>query len=210
MKQRNKFIPMNIQFFAESDPQDNGGSQQNNSSSQQGQQSAPPFDFEKLANIVSGKQSVTEDTVLKRYFEQQGLSKDEMAQAITAFKEQKAKNTPDMAAVQAELAQAQKAQMEAAIDKEALLIGLELGLDVKSIPYVAKLADMSKAVDKEGKISNENIKAAMSKVLEDLPQLKPADNPSPSGFKVGSTQGGEDEAKANEEKLRRIFGLKNN
>lgn len=63
----------------------------------QGNPPAPAFDYDKLASLITGKQSVTEDTVLKSYFKEQGLSADEMKQAIGAFKEQKAKNTPDFA-----------------------------------------------------------------------------------------------------------------
>ena len=38
-------------------------------------QPAPQIDYEKLAQIVAGKQSVTEDSVLRGYFKQQGLSR---------------------------------------------------------------------------------------------------------------------------------------
>lgn len=61
------------------------------------QGNAPAFDYDKLASLITGKQSVTEDTVLKSYFKEQGLSADEMKEAIGAFKKQKAKNTPDFA-----------------------------------------------------------------------------------------------------------------
>lgn len=64
---------------------------------------APTFDYDKLASLINGKQSVAEDTVLKSYFKEQGLSADEMKQAIGAFKEQKAKNTPDIAKMQSEV-----------------------------------------------------------------------------------------------------------
>lgn len=61
------------------------------------QGNAPAFDYDKLASLITGKQSVTEDTVLKSYFKEQGLSADEMKEAIGAFKKQKAENTPDFA-----------------------------------------------------------------------------------------------------------------
>ena len=38
------------------------------------QQTTPEFDYDKLASLIAGKQTVTEDTVLKSYFKQQGLS----------------------------------------------------------------------------------------------------------------------------------------
>ncbi len=72
-----------------------GGSQQN--------QTAPAFDYDKLAGIINGKQRADEDSILKNYFKNQGLSSDEMKQAIAAFKEQKAKNTPDVGQLQTNL-----------------------------------------------------------------------------------------------------------
>ena len=54
------------------------GNQQQNTPDNQNQNSAgaggstasgaPEFDYEKLAALISGKQTVTEDTVLKSYF----------------------------------------------------------------------------------------------------------------------------------------------
>lgn len=41
-----------------------------------GGQQSPAFDYEKLASLVAGKQTVTEESVLKGYFKQQGLSQD--------------------------------------------------------------------------------------------------------------------------------------
>lgn len=64
---------MNLQFFA-SDPaggSESGKEPQNQQQNAQAQ--AFTFDYEKLASIVAGKQTVTEDTVLKNYFKQQGL-----------------------------------------------------------------------------------------------------------------------------------------
>lgn len=80
-----------------------------------------PIDYEKLASIVSGKQTATEESVLKGYFKQQGLSGDEMKQAIATFKEQKAKNTPDVAKLQSDITTAQTAQKQAEINQNATL-----------------------------------------------------------------------------------------
>ena len=75
------------------------------------QGNAPAFDYDKLASLITGKQSVTEDTVLKSYFKEQGLSADEMKEAIGAFKKQKAKNTPDFAKMQSEVESANNAKV---------------------------------------------------------------------------------------------------
>jgi|GEM_PF-99829 len=149
----------------------------------------PEFDYEKLASIIAGKSSVTEEKVLKGYFEKQGLSKDEVQAAIAAFKEQKAQNTPDVAAVQQQLTQeqaaTQKAQqeaLEANIKIEAIQLCGDLGVDTATMMYMIKLADMGEVVT-EGKIDTEKLKAALAKVLEDLPQLKPQQEQPQSGFR---------------------------
>ena len=52
------------------------------------------IDYDKLAQIIAGKQTATEDSVIRGYLKQQGLSKEEMNKAVEAFKAEKAKNDP--------------------------------------------------------------------------------------------------------------------
>lgn len=206
-------IPMNLQLFAESGSDPAGGdlssgaagNQQNTNNQQAGQPFQ--FDYDKLANIVAGKQSATEESVLKGYFKQQGLSQQEAEQAIAAFKQQKAQNTPDVGALQQQAAQAQAAAQQANIEKEAMFLAGELGVDLKTMPYVLKLADMSKVADEKGTINKENLKAALNTVLEELPQLKPSTQTPQSGFRqIGS--GGGQGASTTEDQLAAIFGNK--
>ena len=141
------------------------------------QGNAPAFDYDKLASLINGKQSVTEDTVLKSYFKEQGLSADEMKQAIKAFKDQKAKNTPDFEQMQSAIDNANSAKITAEINQSATLEAIKQGVDVVSIPYVLKMADFS-AVITDGKINTEKLTEAVKKVLDDIPALKgkPAEN----------------------------------
>ena len=138
---------------------------------------APTFDYDKLASLINGKQSVTEDTVLKSYFKEQGLSADEMKQAIGAFKEQKAKNTPDIAKMQSEVESANNAKLTAEVNQSATLEAVKQGVDIATVPYVLKIADFSKAVT-DGKVNAEKLTEAVKKVLDDIPALKgkPAEN----------------------------------
>ena len=106
-------IPMNLQLFAESggepaggDPGSGASGNQQNQNNQQAGQSFQ-FDYEKLASIVAGKQSATEESVLKGYFKQQNLTREQVDQAIASYKEQQAANTPDIGALQQQAAQAQ-------------------------------------------------------------------------------------------------------
>ena len=141
------------------------------------QGNAPAFDYDKLASLITGKQSVTEDTVLKSYFKEQGLSADEMKEAIGAFKKQKAKNTADFAQMQSEVESANNAKLTAEVNQLATLEAVKQGVDTATVPYVLKIADFSKAVT-DGKVNAEKLTEAVKKVLDDIPALKgkPAEN----------------------------------
>lgn len=128
------------------------------------QHTTPEFDYDKLASLIAGKQTVTEDTVLKSHFKQQGLSEDEMKQAINSFKETKAKNTPDVSALQNDLTAAKSARLQAEINQAATLEAIKQGVDTKSIPYLLK--------DEKGSIKAENLSNAIKTVLDDIPALK--------------------------------------
>lgn len=152
-----------------------GQTQQTTNPQNQGtQQTAPPaIDYGKIQQMLDGTLAAKEDTALKAYFRQQGLSQEEVEQAIAAFKQQKAANTPDVGAMQAQVTQAQAAAQQAQINSAAIMTAVELGIDAKTIPYVLKMADLSQVVGQDGKINAETLKAALNKVLEDVPGLKP-------------------------------------
>lgn len=150
---------------------------------------AHAFDYDKLASLITGKQSVTEDTVLKSYFKEQGLSADEMKQAIGAFKEQKAKNTPDFAKMQSDVENADKAKLIAEVNQSATLEAVKQGVDIASIPYVLKMADFS-AVSTDGKINTEKLTEAVKKVLDDIPALKKTADNSAGVQKIGGDGNG--------------------
>ena len=119
------------------------------------------------------KQNVIEDTVLKGYFKQQGLSKEEIEQAISSFKEQKAAQQPDMEQIQLQAVQVRQALQQAQIENKAILSAIELRLDVKTVPYLMKMADFNNVMKEDGTVNEDTIKEALNKVLEDVPALKP-------------------------------------
>lgn len=158
---------------------------------------APAFDYDKLASLINGKQSVAEDTVLKSYFKEQGLSADEMKQAIGAFKEQKAKNTPDIAKMQSEVESANNAKLTAEVNQSATLEAVKQGVDIATVPYVLKMADFSVVIT-DGKINTEKLTEAVKKVLDDVPALKKTADNSAGVQKIGGDGNGtSDGTKAN-------------
>lgn len=175
----NRKIPMKLQIFAD-DPDSQTGSNQEPNTSQAGAGQAPQFDYDKLASLIAGKQTVTEESVLKGYFKQLGLSKEQMEQAIAAFKQQQAANQPDVAGMQnqitetqSQLTAAQAMAQQARIETSATLTAVSLGIDAKTVPYVLKMADLSQVVGQDGNISDDAVKEAINKVLEAIPALKP-------------------------------------
>ena len=210
---RKKF-PMNLQLFAEpgtgaTEPSVGGQGQQTPPSSgqqAQGGQAAPQIDYTKIQQMLDGTLSAKEDTALKASFKQQGLSQEEAEQAMTAFKQQKAAQQPDVGALQTQLARAQAAAQKAMIDNAATMTAISLGLDVKTIPYVLKMADLSQVMGQDGKINEETLKTALNKVLEDVPALKPQPGQATGFVQVGAS-GGTGQQQTTDDALKKAFGL---
>ena len=176
---------------------------QQNQNSQPG--AAPAIDYGKIQQMLDGTLAAKEDTALKAYFKQQGLSQAEVEQAISAFKQQKAANTPDVGALQTQAAQAQAAAQQAQIQAVATMEAVALGIDAKTIPYVLKLADLGQVVGEDGKINNETVNKALKKVLDDVPALKTQTVGSTGFVQIGAT--GDSNTQQNQaDQLASIFG----
>lgn len=184
-----------------------------NTQAQNGQQSAgPAIDYDRIQTMLTGTLQAKEDTALKAYFRQQGLTADEVQQAIMAFKAEKAKNTPDIDGLTAQADAAVKAAAKANLRAEAMLLSDDLGITVKTAQYVLRMADIEGVADETGKVDAAKLKAAMEQVLTDIPQLKgtagggPKETDDKTGFrKVGSSGGGSDAAA---DQIAAIFGNK--
>ena len=201
-------MKLDLQHFAEpaggTEPPAGGQQQTQTPPAQQTQELA--IDYEKLAQIVQGKQSVAEDSALRGYLKQQGLSKEQMDQAIATYKQQQAANQPDVGALQTQAAQAQAAAQQAQIQAAATIAAVGLGIDAKTIPYVLKMADLSQVMGQDGKINEETLKNALNKVLEDIPALKPAPAGQTGFVQVGAS-GQAGQQQTNSDALKRAFGL---
>lgn len=148
------------------------------------------IDYEKIQAIVEGRNAKTEDSILKSYFQQQGLSADEMKTAIEDFKTTKAQKA-QQASLNEQKIQNENATLRAQIqqmkvNEVANKCALEIGVDPKTIPYLIRMADLTGAVGQDGKISEEAVKTAFNSVLEALPQLKGSSQQDNTGFqKIG-------------------------
>ena len=153
------------------------------------QNTAPAIDYDKIANILDGRMKATEDSVLKGYFKEQGLTGDEMAQAINMFKADKASKMPNVEELNAQIAAANKRALNAELELRATGLAAELGVSTAKVPYLLKMADTEKAT-KDGKIDKVKLKESFEAVLKDIPELKTqTENASNNfgSFKIGAT-----------------------
>lgn len=209
-----KTLPINLQFFAEGgdgNGDQNAGSNNNGQAGQQGgqnNQQAAGVDYDRLQEMINTATAKKENAVIKDYFMQQGLSENELHQEIAAFKQNKEQQASEQqnvnANLQNELTAAKQLAEQAQVELAATKVAVELGINVKTLQYVLKMADFSKAKDADGKISEDNIKASLEQVLKDVPALKPSTENN-SGFQIGAPAGNNNQS--NEEALKKAFGL---
>ena len=157
----------------------NNNSNPNNAQNTTGQnnnQASNTIDYNKIQEMIDGRNAKTEDSILKSYFEKQGLSKDEMESAINTFKTQKANQAnaqnKELTDTQASLQKTQLENQRLKIEKKAFEFVDDLNVDNKTMPYLLKMANLSKCADKDGNVLEDTLKTALQKVIDDVPGLK--------------------------------------
>lgn len=134
------------------------------------------IDYNKIQEIIEGRNAKTEDSVLKAYFQKQGLSPEEMESAINAFKTQKANQAnaqnKELTDTQASLQKVQLENQRLKIEKKAYDFVDDLNVDNKTMPYLLKMADFNNCIGKDGNVLEDTLKAALQRVVDDVPGLK--------------------------------------
>lgn len=181
------------------EPQNNSN---NNAQATTGQpqtnQSNGAVDYDKIQEMIDSRNAKTEDSILKSYFQKQGLSEDEMNSAISTFKSQKANQanaqSQEFKTIQDSLKTTQEENRRLKIEKKAYDFIDELNVDNKTMPYILKMADLKDCVDKDGNIVEETLKNALKKVTDDIPGLKKQVQGGTGvtvGADTGNSQGGQ-------------------
>ena len=167
------------------------------------------IDYDKIQSMIDKGVQQKENAILKSYFEQQGMSEDEIKSAIGDYKSKKQTQAQAQAG---ELAKLQNANTELQsrltnelLSKQAFNDCLDLGVDKNTIPYVIKSADFKDAIDDKGEIKADKVREAVEQVLKDVPAFKGTSNDD-KGIKFG-VSGEHDDATEQENALRKAFGL---
>lgn len=172
------------------------------------QTTAPEIDYNKIEAMINKGVQQKESAILKSYFEQQGMTEDEVKNAVSQYKANRTKTADEQknayVDMQKENEQLKAQILQSNINSKAFDIGLDMGVDKNAVAYLIKMADLSKVVDEKSEISEEAIKNAFEQVLKDVPALKASTN-SNEGFKVGADSYKQENDKTN--MLRKVAGL---
>ena len=185
--------------------------QQQNNQQQNNQQQTPNYDevFARLDAILEKRS----DGLAKSALKDNGIDENEIADIVKAYREQKQNKATEQAtaltSAQTQIADLKKQIADRDLEDALSAAALEFGIDAKQLPYVTRLADRTNVLGTDGKPDAEKVKAAINKVLEDVPALKASADGNkgfvPIGAKSGDGAGSGEDA---EKKLRSYFGLK--
>ena len=167
------------------------------------------IDYEKIQSMIDKGVQQKENAILKSYFEQQGMSEDDVKSAIADWKSRKQTQAQAQTDSFNKLQESNKALQERLtqelLNKQAFSDCLDLGIDKNTIPHVIKCADFTDAINEKGEVNAEKVRASVEQVLKDVPAFKSSANDK-QGFKVGIS-GEPDDVTEQENALRKAFGL---
>ena len=166
-------------------------------------------DYDKIQAMIDKGTTQKENAILKSYFEQQGMSEDDVKSAISDWKSRKQTQAQAQADSFNKLQESNKALQERLtqelLNKQAFSDCLDLGIDKNTIPHVIKCADFTDAINEKGEVNAEKVRASVEQVLKDVPAFKSSASEK-QGFKVGIS-GEQDDVTEQENVLRKAFGL---
>ena len=167
------------------------------------------IDYEKIQSMIDKGVQQKENAILKSYFEQQGMSEDDVKSAISDWKSRKQTQAQAQTDSFNKLQESNKALQERLtqelLNKQAFSDCLDLCIDKNTIPHVIKCADFTDAINENGEVNAEKVRASVEQVLKDVPAFKSSANEK-QGFKVGIS-GEQDDVTEQENVLRKAFGL---
>lgn len=160
------------------------------------------IDMEEAERIAAKREEQASRSALKSYFEQQGLSEEQVGQALEAYK---AKQAEAQAAARNDLTQLQvqydalvqekqtiaaQAQLRL-VQSEAMMQALSMQIRPDRVEHVIRLADLTTVgVDANGKPDEAAIIAALEAVVNITPEFRAtagAEGEEKLGFKIGAS-----------------------
>lgn len=181
-----------------------GGNSANNTQTQ-----TAGVDYDKIQAMIDKGTTQKENAILKSYFEQQGMSEDDVKSAIADWKSRKQTQAQAQTDSFNKLQESNKALQERLthelLSKQAFNDCLDLGVERATIPHVIKCADFKDAIDEKGEVKADKVRETIEQVLADVPAFK-GTSKDEKGFKIG-VGGEQEDVTEQENNLRKAFGL---
>lgn len=201
---KNKKFNLDIQFFAEGGDGGNAGAQAT-------QANTSTIDYGKIEEIVNKRTQSTTDSVLKGYLKEQGLTGDELTQAVNNYKNQKAAQQQAAQQEQENMRQENqqlKAQiLNSNIDSKLTALAGGEGVQAEKIPFLLKLVERKNLANDKGEIDEAKCKEAIGEVLKAFPDFK-QNVQANNGFQQIGGQGTNTNTNSVDAQLDAIFGIK--
>ena len=165
------------------------------------------IDYDKLADVLEKRTNRTADGVLKGYLKEQGLTGDELNNAIQNYKSQQAKKAQDekdsIANMKAENESLKAQILNSTIDTKIHGMASSEGISSEKMPFLLKLIDRKELVDDKGQILDDKIKQKLEEVIKAFPDFK--QNKQQNGFQVGVND--DNQSTQTDVLLDKIFGV---
>lgn len=165
--------PLDIQLFAEGDPEP--------PKDPEPQPKPAEVDYDKLAEAIEKRKSRTEEGAIRGILKDQGLSGDELNEAVKAYKESKANKAKEeqerIDKILKENKEFKQKELLNTVVSEAKAIAKELKVREDRFDKLMKLCgDVSTFIGEDGKINKEAIKKEMEEQIKELPEFVSAKN----------------------------------
>jgi hypothetical protein len=193
-----KLFKLNIQLFSEPGGDGSGGTAGNDPGAQGGTQSQQTqIDYSKIEEMINKRNSQAQDNLLKGFLKQEGLTGEELNQAVNTFKQQKA------AAEQQKIQESENIKLEnqrlraqilnSDIDSKLTALATAEGVSADKIPFLSKLIDRNGLADDKGNVLEDKVKEAMENVIKAFPDFKGTDQQNNNGFQQIGAGGNNDQ-----------------
>lgn len=167
--------PLNIQLFAEPgiDGGDGGDGANPTVTTDPSQLN---FDYDKLAEAIAKRNASHETAVLKGMLKEQGLTKEEVDEAVKQYRQNQANKAKEeqkrIDDILAENKRYKEAEIAKQVNGEASKIAKEIGVRDDRIETLIALCDRSKFTDDKGVVNKEEMKKELEAKLTSVPEFK--------------------------------------
>lgn len=169
--------PLNIQLFA--DPSSGGDGGDGGDGAKPTVTTDPSqlsFDYDKLAEAIAKRNASHETAVLKGMLKEQGLTKEEVDEAVKQYRQNQANKAKEeqkrIDDILAENKRYKEAEIAKQVNDEASKIAKEIGVRDDRIETLIALCDRSKFTDDKGIVNKEEMKKELEAKLTSVPEFK--------------------------------------